>query len=104
MTLLGFVAVGAASPEGMANTSHQTRFCCGGDGSHDRHVSGLFGSSTHWRGSVFGAGARTYLGTATVLFCEFRTPITWPVVGSVRFSFGSNISVIWNGLIWMWNG
>src|SRR6188474_1714970 len=104
MTFAGFVLLAAASPDGMANTSHQTSPVGGqGGGRQGRQVPGSFGSSTHWRGSVFGAGATTYWGIGTV-FPLTRTPITCPVLGSVMFSFGSNTSVIWNGLMWMWNG
>src|ERR1044072_944636 len=100
MTLVGFVWVGAARPDGSANTSHQIRLLCGPGGQQGCHVVRSFGSSTHWRGSVFAAGARTYFGTGTV-FPLTRMPINCPVLGSVRFSFGSNTSVIWNGLMWM---
>src|ERR1022692_4337295 len=102
MTLFGLVLVGARSPEGIANTSHQTRLVCwlGWQGCH---VSGSFASRKHWRGSLSAFLSVTYFGTGTVLPLT-SCPSSWPVWGSVRFSLGSKNSVSWNGLMWMWNG
>src|SRR5919202_1873958 len=76
--------------DGIENTSHQMRCCCGGVW-ESRPLPWSFRFSWHCRSGYVGAPV-TYLS------------IGRPVFGSVTVWYGSNTSTIWNGLRWMWNG
>src|SRR6267143_529744 len=101
-------------PDGIANTSHQIRCDCGdsapsGQAPATDHVLGSPRSRKHCReanGYFSGfflcssslALSVTYRGTGCVLLST-SCASSLPVLGSTRFSLGSNTSVIWNGLM-----
>src|SRR4051812_24472772 len=88
----GILVPACTFPDGIGNTSHQTKGCVASIGLWQSFQ--VLSSCRFRKHCVAGSGGgslNTYFGTTLPLL--FLT-----------VTFGSNTSTIWNGLMWMWNG
>src|SRR5437773_3051999 len=91
----------AARPEGIGKTSHQMRGCgVIGGGSHG--VLGLWVVGSIWTGGAVRLNGS--IKHCAALVAAILSVTYFAVVEPGSVTLGSKTCVIWNGLMWMWNG